>query len=131
MTADAVSIRKEVENAKKREAPPHRSRCESCNAELEDGRASLREIVLNVICLLVVLAILAPGGYLAARWIERRLDRPLWHPLWHEPLDNWGARSGSADLAPRHLTLLSCGTRPQANEPYSLPFRVTRTIHIL
>ena len=88
MTADTVSIRKQVENAKKPEAPPHRNRCESCNAELKDERVSLQEIVLNAVCLLIVLAILAPGEYLAVRGIERRLDHPLWHPLWHEPLDN-------------------------------------------
>ena len=131
MTADTASIRKQVENAMKPETPPHQNRCESCNAEFKDERTSLREILLNAICLLIVLATLAPGGYLAVRWIEQHLDRPLWHPLWYEPLDDWSALSGSVDLALRHFTLLSCGTRPQANGPSSLPFCVTRSIHVL
>jgi hypothetical protein len=81
MTVDTASIRKQVENAKKPETPLHQNRCESCNAEFKDESTSLREILLNAICLLIVLATLAPGGYLAVRWIEQHLDRPLWHPV--------------------------------------------------
>jgi hypothetical protein len=85
MTADTASIRKRTTNSKKPEGTLHRERCAHCNALLENQRASVREIVLNAICLLLLLAILVPVGYLAEQWIERYRDRPLWHPLWHEP----------------------------------------------
>jgi hypothetical protein len=65
MTADIVSIRKQATNSKKP------------NAVLEGERASVREIVLNAIRIFLLLAILAPVGYFAERWIERYRDRPL------------------------------------------------------
>jgi hypothetical protein len=65
MTPDIVSIRKRAENAKKPEAYLHRNHCEHCNAEVNDQRASVREIVLNAICLPLLLAILLPVGYVA------------------------------------------------------------------
>jgi hypothetical protein len=86
MRADIVSIRKLATSSKKPEVSLHRNRCEHCKAELRNERASVREIVLNAICLFILLSILAPVGYFAEQWIERRLDRPLWR----EPLDDWG-----------------------------------------
>jgi hypothetical protein len=71
---------------------------ELCNTELKDEGASVREIVLNAICLFLLVAILAPVvGYLAERWFERFLDHPQWHPQWREPLDDWTVLSDSGD----------------------------------
>jgi hypothetical protein len=83
MKADIGSIRKQATNAKKPEMSIHRNRCEHCDAELRSERPSVREILLNAICLLILLAILAPPGYFAEQWIERNLDCALRHPLWH------------------------------------------------
>lgn len=102
MTTDTASIQTRAENAKRPEASLAGNRCERCDAELKRERASIREILLKAICFLLLLAMLAPVGYFAERWIERHLDRPLWHPLWHEPLDDWGALTDCAALPLRH-----------------------------
>ena len=81
MTTDTASIQTQAENAKRPEASLEGNRCERCDAELKREGASIRETLLNAICFLLLLAILAPVGYFAERWIERHLDRPLWHPL--------------------------------------------------
>jgi hypothetical protein len=91
MTTDTASIRKQATNSKKPETSFSENRCERCNAELTNERVSVRETLLNAACFLLLLAFLAPLGYVAEQWIQRHLDRPLRHPLWHEPLDNWGA----------------------------------------
>jgi hypothetical protein len=99
MTPDTVSIDKQAENAKKPEAHLHRNCGEHCKAELRDESASSpREIVLNAICLLLLLASFTASGYVAVRWIERQMNRPLWHALWHEPLDDWGALTDAFDF---------------------------------
>jgi hypothetical protein len=90
MKADLVSTHNQVATSRKPELGSNSIRCERCNAELGHHRATLRGIVLDAICLLVLLAILAPLGYLAEQWIYQHLDRPLRNPLWHEPLDDWG-----------------------------------------
>ena len=90
MRTDIVSIRKMAASSKKPDAVSlDRDRCKHCNAELRNDRASVREIALNTICLLILLAILGSAGYVAEQWIDRHLDCPLWHPLWHERIDDW------------------------------------------
>jgi hypothetical protein len=96
MMTGTASIRTRAENAKRPEASLTGNRCD---AELKREGASIRETLLNAICFLLLLAILALVGYFAERWIERHLDRPLWHPLWHEPLDESGMRSQTVPLS--------------------------------
>lgn len=129
MRADIVSIRKLTANSKKPEVSLPRSRCEHCNAELRDERASVREIVLNAICLLILLAILVPVGYLAEQWIERHLDRPLWHPLWHEPLDDWGLQPEQPDLLHHHQ--LCTLTRTRVDHASLSPCRVLGVFYLM
>ena len=62
MTTDTASIQTRAENAKRPEASLEGNRCERCNAELKPEGASIRETLLNAICFLLLLAILAPVG---------------------------------------------------------------------
>jgi hypothetical protein len=130
MRTDIVSIRKVATISKKPEASLPGDRCEHCNAELRRERASVGEIVLNAICLLILLAILAPVGYFAEQWIERHLERPLWHLPWHEPLDNWGRLPERPGLLPHHHQLCT-GTRSWVDMPTSSPCRVLGVIYLL
>ena len=61
--------------------------CERCGNQLKPEQTSGREFVANILCVGLFLAIVIPGGYSIAGWIDRTTR--LIHPVqWHEPHDN-------------------------------------------
>jgi hypothetical protein len=72
------------------EDPTMSDRCECCGAIRPRREVfSLREIVLNTICAVALLASVAPIIYLADHWVESQTIHLFEHRIWHEPLDDW------------------------------------------
>lgn len=104
---DMLSTQDQAANSKRPEKSLHGVRCERCNAMIDQEKTTLPEIMLNALCLLVLLTLLVPLGYIAERWIEHHLDHPLWNPVWHEPLDSWGSNARPDELLLRHYHAFS------------------------
>jgi hypothetical protein len=53
------------------------------------ARPTLREIVVNIVCISLVLVILVPAWFITERWLEQHSQRILDHMIWREPLGPW------------------------------------------
>jgi hypothetical protein len=47
---------------------------------------------MNVVCAILVLAVLVPVVYVGDQWIECRVQHLLGHPSRREPFENWSLR---------------------------------------
>jgi hypothetical protein len=52
-------------------------------------RLSIREVLLNIVCAAVLLAILVPVVWFAEQWLERASQRAVDRMNWREPIENW------------------------------------------
>ena len=52
-------------------------------------RLSIREVLLNVVCAAVLLAILVPVVWFAEQWLERASQRTVDRMIWREPIETW------------------------------------------
>jgi hypothetical protein len=64
-------------------------RCEHCRTALNSSKPSVREIVINSVSALLLLAILVPLGWQIKKAEERLSQRFVRHLLWREPLEDW------------------------------------------
>jgi hypothetical protein len=64
-------------------------RCEHCGRALNSSKPSVREIVINSVSALLLLAILVPLGWQIKKAEERLSQRFVRHLLWREPLEDW------------------------------------------
>lgn len=62
--------------------------CEHCGKQREPEQTSGPEVVANILCACLFLAILIPGCYFINSWIDRipRLIHPV---IWQSPHDDW------------------------------------------
>jgi hypothetical protein len=68
----------------------HNNRCKLCGADVaEVPPESLRERILNIVCGVVLLAVVTAVVYGGEQWISVHVHFHLAYPLWHEPLENW------------------------------------------
>jgi hypothetical protein len=63
-------------------------RCEHCGRALNSSKPSVREIVINSVSAMLLLAILVPLGWQINKAVERLSDRFVQHLLWREPLED-------------------------------------------
>ncbi len=64
--------------------------CEHCGASLNaPQKLSVREIAVNTVCAMTLLAVLAPAVYFGDQWLECRIHHYFEHPVWWEPLEDW------------------------------------------
>lgn len=63
--------------------------CEHCGRALNSSKPSVREIVINSVSALLLVAILVPLGSQINKAAERLSQRFVQHLLWREPLEDW------------------------------------------
>lgn len=66
-----------------------RQTCSVCGAPVEIPRTSLGERVMNVVCGVVLLAILVPGFWLVEHWAEQQGQHMVNRFPWYERFDDW------------------------------------------
>jgi hypothetical protein len=64
-------------------------RCEHCGRALNSSKSSVREVVLNSVSALLLLAILVPLRWQIKKAEECLSHRFVRHLLWREPLEDW------------------------------------------
>jgi hypothetical protein len=63
-------------------------RCEHCGRALNSSKPSVREIVIDSVSALLLLAILVPLGWQINKAAERLSHRFVQHLLWRDPLED-------------------------------------------
>jgi hypothetical protein len=66
-------------------------RCEQCGRALNSSKPSVREIFINSVSALLLVAILIPLGWQINKAAERLSHRFVQHLLWREPLEDWSS----------------------------------------
>jgi hypothetical protein len=66
-----------------------RGACPHCGWQDPPVRSSVLEAALNVVCGVLLLAILAPVLYLSEQWIEHQAQKAIQSILWREQIENW------------------------------------------
>jgi hypothetical protein len=56
---------------------------------LASNRFSIWEMAANVLCGVLLLAVLLLAGYDTCQLFERQERRFIDYPVWHEPLNSW------------------------------------------
>lgn len=74
-----------------KEEATREERCMRCGALLEARRAPLKEIALNCLCAMLLLAVMVLIVYLGDRWINQCDPHLFPHPIWHELLEEWSS----------------------------------------
>jgi hypothetical protein len=64
-------------------------RCRLCGRVENVARRSTREVLLNAVCAIVLLAILVPAFWFSEEWLERAGQRAVDHMFWREPIESW------------------------------------------
>jgi hypothetical protein len=64
-------------------------RCEHCGRALNSCKPSVREVVINGVSALLLLAIVVPLGWQIKKAAECLSHRFVRHLLWREPLADW------------------------------------------
>jgi hypothetical protein len=62
--------------------------CERCGNQLKTQQISGREVVANILCGALFLAVVIPGCYFITNWIDR-MPRLMHSLVWHEPREDW------------------------------------------
>lgn len=86
-----TSMRKHVENLRKTEEAIGTNRCPHCGAQTLQP-AGTREIVIDILGCLLLLAVLGPLAYFGSCWFNQQVQAHVSQLLWHEPLDYWNLR---------------------------------------
>jgi hypothetical protein len=63
--------------------------CPQCGRRSNAPRLSIREVLLNSVCVAVLLAILVPAVWFAEQWLERASQRAVDRMIWREPIESW------------------------------------------
>jgi hypothetical protein len=63
--------------------------CPYCGRLAISRKPSIREMILNVFCACLLLAILLPLGYGLSQWLMNECQHATDHLFWHEPLQEW------------------------------------------
>ncbi len=63
-------------------------RCERCYAPLGNGSTSLKEIAVNVACVVLLALLLVPIISVSSNWLEEHLHHLFRNPVWYEPFDD-------------------------------------------
>lgn len=79
-------MRKHVENSRKTEEPTVANQCPHCGAQTPQP-AGTREIVIDVLGCLLLLAVLVPLAYFGSCWLDQQFQAHVSQFLWHGPLD--------------------------------------------
>ncbi len=82
---------KQVENSPKTEETIVTSRCPHCGAQTLQPSGT-REIVIDILGCLLLLAVLVPLAYFGTCWFDQQLQAHASHFLWHQPLEYWDLR---------------------------------------
>jgi hypothetical protein len=64
-------------------------RCEQCGRALNSSKPSVREVFINSVSALLLVAILIPLGWQINKAAERLSHQFVQHLLWREPLEDW------------------------------------------
>ena len=86
-----TSMGKHVENSRKTEETIVVNRCPHCGAQTPQP-AGTREIVIDILGCLLLLAVLGPLAHFGSCWLGQQLQAHVSRFLWHEPLDYWNLR---------------------------------------
>lgn len=86
-----ISMRKHVKNSPKTETTRAINRCPHCGAQTPQP-AGTREIVIDILGCLLLLAVLGPLAYFGSCWLDQQVQAHISQLLWHGPLDYWNLR---------------------------------------
>ena len=86
-----TSMGKHVENSRKTEETIVVNRCPHCGAQTPQP-AGTREIVIDLLGCLLLLAVLLPSAYFGSCWLDQQLQAHASHFLWHQPFEYWNLR---------------------------------------
>jgi hypothetical protein len=84
-------MRKHVKNSPKTETTSPINQCPHCGAQTPQP-AGTREIVIDILGCLLLLAVLGPLAYFGSCWLDQQVQAHISQFLWHEPLDYWNLR---------------------------------------
>ena len=84
-----TSLRKKSTISGKAQQSEVNELCPLCGRMSNPPRLSIREVLLNVVCAAVLLAILVPVVWFAEQWLERASQRAVDRMIWREPIENW------------------------------------------
>jgi hypothetical protein len=83
-----ISMRKHVKNSRKTEEPTVTNQCPHCGAQTPQPTAT-RDIVIDILGCLLLLAVLVPLAYFGSCWLNQQLQAHASQFLWHGPLEYW------------------------------------------
>jgi hypothetical protein len=84
-----ASVLVKIWNLDTTEAHPGDNLCVHCGSGLRSGKASIAELVADVVCACLLLTLFTLAGYAGYRWMDGTNFKLFNHPSWHEPLDDW------------------------------------------
>ena len=84
---DFTSASTGIRTPQRMQTPILSDRCEHCGTWLSCTPISIRETAANVVCGILLLAVLALAGHAAFQWMER--EGSFLQTVWHEPLEDW------------------------------------------
>ena len=86
-----TAMQKHIEKSRKTEETIAVNRCQHCGAQTPQPTGT-RDIVIDILGCLLLLAVLVPLAYLGSCWLDQQFQAHVSQFLWHEPLDYWNLR---------------------------------------